>query len=178
MQDPQTPVIFADGTAFYADLSKKYIQHSHGLFILAPSGAGKTYFVSHQTESHWIDGDDLWPAAGADPTNDEWESDFALVQEINDRSDIITHQAKKLGFWIVGSSNHHLKPDAIVLPPWEKHVTYITNRESSHYDGGAKQADLQSVQEHRAWIAKWEDQGVPRFDSVDDAVAFLVSKTT
>lgn len=38
-----TPVIFADGTAFYNNLAKGYIRHDRGLFILAPSGSGKTF---------------------------------------------------------------------------------------------------------------------------------------
>jgi hypothetical protein len=46
------PVIFTDGTHYFSELAKKYTQHTKGFFILAPSGAGKTYFIHNQTEKH------------------------------------------------------------------------------------------------------------------------------
>jgi hypothetical protein len=168
-----TPVIFADGMSFYAELAKTYIRHTNGLFILAPSGAGKTHFVNKQTDMHWIDGDYLWPAANADLSDDSWSDDREMVEEINIKSDVITHQAKKLGFWIIGSSNSFLKPDAIVLPDWETHAKYIRNRESTDYDGGAKTEDYGGVLAHRDIIARWEKQGVPCFSSIEKAAAEL-----
>jgi hypothetical protein len=171
--------MFTDGKSVYSELAKQYITHDKGLFILAPSGSGKTYFVNHQSavEKHWIDGDLLWIATNADPTGDEWDDDPVLVQEINDRCDIITYQAKKLGFWIMGSSNSSLRPDAIVLPPWEKHIQMIRKREQCDYDGGAKEEDLNGVKAHRGWIARWEAKGVPQFSSIDDAVGALAPKS-
>lgn len=171
--DPDTPVIFTDGTSFYAELAKTYIRHAKGLFILAPSGTGKTYFVDNQTEMHWIDGDYLWPAAKADLSDDSWNSNKEMVEGINIKSDVITYQAKKLGFWIVGSSNSFLKPDAIVLPDWETHKKYIRDREATHYDGGAKVEDYDGVLAHRDIIARWEKQGVPCFKSIQEAAADL-----
>ena len=167
-----TPVVFANGTKFYQKLGKKYIRHKKGLFILAPSGSGKTYFVNRQKQANWIDGDYLWLASNADLSSDEWDADYEEVQEINDRSDVITHQAKKLGFWIVGSSNNSLKPDAIVLLPWRKHVAYIKKRQIDNYDGGATVKDLSGVIKHRRWIRKWKKQGVPCFYSIDEAAEF------
>lgn len=171
--DINTPVIFSDGTVFFNDLSKKYIRHGRGLFILAPSGAGKTYFVNKQEQKHWIDGDLLWPMANADKTEDGWNSSFELVMEVNNKSDVITHEAKKLGFWIIGSSNNFLKPDAIVLPDWSLHKKYIVGREMNVYDGGAKKEDFNGVKSHRAWIRKWKKQGVPCFLSVEEAANYL-----
>lgn len=168
-----TPIIFADGSVFFQGLAKEYARHKRGLFILAPSGAGKTRFVNNQTKKHWIDGDYLWPAANADTTGDEWGYDFETVQEMNNRSDVITQQAKKMGFWIIGSSNNFLKPDAIVLPPWRTHVKYITTREHGNYDGGATSHDLQGVLNHRRWIRKWKKHGVPCFTSIDEAASYL-----
>ncbi len=128
-----TPVIFTDGTDFFDDLAEKYVRHNKGLFILAPSGSGKTYFVDRQTKKHWIDGDYLWPAANADLSSDEWSYDVAQVDGINAKSDVITNEAKKLGFWIIGSSNKFIIPDAIVLPPWDTHVEYVRKRQGDNY---------------------------------------------
>ena len=132
------PVIFSDGTAFFSDLSKDYIHHKEGYFILAPSGSGKTFFTNKQTQRHWIDGDVLWPMANADNTEDSWTDSFDLVMEVNNKCDVITNEARKLGFWVVGSSNNFLKPDAIVLPEWILHKKHIIHREQQSYDGGAK----------------------------------------
>jgi hypothetical protein len=164
-----SPIIFSDGIAFYEALSKTYIRHKKGLFILAPSGAGKTYFVDRQTEKHWIDGDYLWPATNADLTSEEWQYDPDLVKEINMRCDIITNQAKKLGFWVIGSSNDSLRPDAIVLPEWETHLRYIQHREENSYDGGATSNDINRLLAHREIIARWTKDGVPTFTSINKA---------
>lgn len=172
---PSTPIVFTDGHAIYEELAKQYITHDRGLFILAPSGAGKTHYVQNQSPDarHWIDGDVLWTVTNADPTDDKWNSDSDQVQEVNDRCDVITYQSKKLGFWIIGSSNRCLKPDAIVLPRWETHVAYIKVREHCAYDGGAKEANLVGVQAHRKWIEHWEAEGVPVFESVAEAAKSL-----
>src|SRR3989339_1217146 len=111
------PLIFTDGSSVYAKLTKEYITHKKGFFIMAPSGAGKTYFIKNQKEKHWIDGDDLWKAAKAHPKDGWWLEKISLIDEIDQRCDVITVQAKKLGFWIMGASNYWLKPDAIVIPP-------------------------------------------------------------
>ena len=166
-----SPVIFADGTEFYKKLAVDYIQHDKGLFILAPSGSGKTFFVNNQTTWDWIDGDYLWPATGADLSSDEWGD--GDIEMINIKSDIITIQAKNLGFWIIGSSNSFLRPDAIVIPPLEKHIEYISKRETGDYDGGAKSANMEEVMEHRKIILRWGDKGVPCFQSIGAATEFL-----
>jgi hypothetical protein len=174
--DPETPLIFADGTSVYNELGKKYITHKVGYFILAPSGAGKTHFVKSQDEMNWLDGDDLWMAANAQPDGKWWLGGIDNITEVDQRSDVITIQAKKLGFWIVGASNSFLKPDAIVIPNWQTHQGWIASREKSNYDGGATTGELDQVVSHREWIAKWEEQGVPKFETVDEAASFLASQ--
>lgn len=168
-----TPVIYSDGTKLYDELGKTYIKHKHGLFILAPSGVGKTHFVRSQYQKHWIDGDDLYPKANADLTNHDWVYDSELVEEINIKSDVITMEARKQGFWVLGASNSFLKPDAIVIPEWEDHVKLIMHRDAGRSDGGATQADLDSVLRHREIILRWEQDGVPRFHSIEDAVSTI-----
>jgi hypothetical protein len=171
--DTSTPVIFSDGTVFFDNLSRDYIRHHKAYFILAPSGAGKTRFVNSQQEKHWIDGDVLWPSANADLSHDGWDVPFEAVMEINNKSDVITHEAKKLGFWIIGSSNNWLKPDAIVLPKWSRHKLHIAKREKTIYDGGATTSDLEGIKSHRDWIRKWRKHGVPCFLSVEEAAHYL-----
>ena len=104
--DPKAPLVFADGSEIYKKFAKEYITHKRGFFIMAPSGAGKTYFIKAQKEKHWIDGDAFWEAANAHPRGAWWLEPLAVVDEIDQRSDVITAQAKKLGFWIMGASNN------------------------------------------------------------------------
>jgi hypothetical protein len=99
--DPETPLVFSDGTEVYDKLAKKYITHKTGYYILAPSGSGKTYFVNSQTEKHWLDGDELWMAAKAHPNGVWWLDSIDKIQEIARRSDIITEQAKSWDFGLL-----------------------------------------------------------------------------
>lgn len=167
------PVIFADGTEAYDSLAQTYTQHDSGRFILAPSGSGKSYFVNNQAAKNWVDGDHLWVTTGADYSNDEWNESFEDIMEINARSDVITHQAKKQGFWVIGSSNLFLQPDAIVIPEWETHLKYISSRETGNYDGGATTDDLDGLKAHIQWIKETWTNKVPFFNSIEDAVKFL-----
>lgn len=174
--DPDTPLVFADGTAIYAEFGKEYKVHKKGFFIMAPSGAGKTYFVNQQKEKDWIDGDQLWEATGAAPKGEWWLAGDQAINEVDQRSDAITVQAKKLGFWVIGASNYWLVPDASVLPDWETHKRYIEFREKNNYDGGATSDRLDQVLGHRKWIEKWAKQNnVPIFPSVQEAADYLSS---
>lgn len=133
----KTPLMFSDGSAVYDKFKKEYKTHKKGFFVLAPSGAGKTHFVKNQKAKHWIDGDILWAETNAHP-KEEWWLDEESIPEVDQKSDIVTVQAKKMGFWIMGASNYWLKPDAVVIPNWSKHKKYIKIREENNYDGGAK----------------------------------------
>lgn len=173
--DPKTPLIFSDGTEVYKKFAKEHITHKKGFFIMAPSGSGKTYFIERQKEKHWLDGDSLWEITNAHPKGEWWLWEGEAIDEIDQRSDVITVQAKKLGFWIIGASNFWLKPDAIVLPHWSTHKKYIMDREKNNYDGGAKSDRLGQVLGHRKWIRQWAKKGVPVFNSVAEATNYLAS---
>ena len=157
------------------EFSTKYMTHENGLFILAPSGAGKTYFVDHQTKKNWIDGDKLWTEAGAQPNRAWWLEGMPVISEIDRRCDKVTEMAKEKGLWIMGASNNYLKPDAIVIPDWEEHKKLIYLRETTNYDGGATSDRLDQVVGHRKWILEWEKKGVPKFESIREAVDYLTS---
>lgn len=173
---PSIPLVFADGTNVYNKLAKKYIKHKVGYFILAPSGVGKTHFINNQKEPHWIDGDDIWAAAKAHPEGEWWLEEIPIIDEIDQRSDVITVEAKKLGFWIMGASNNWLKPDAVVIPDWDTHMKYISTRENTNYDGGLTSENVERVKSSRIWMSRWEKEGTPIFKSVEEAVNYLVDK--
>jgi hypothetical protein len=174
--DDTTPVVFTDGTKVYEDLAKTYKTHKVGYFILAPSGAGKTHFVNAQKQSDWIDGDVLWMTAKAHPEGEWWLKPLDEIMEIERRSDIITTQAKKLGFWIIGTDCYSIVPDAIVIPHWSTHKKYIRMRESGDYDGGATSAQFEGLLRARKWMAGFARKGVPKFNSVSEAASYLAKK--
>lgn len=168
--------MFTDGSATFKKFTDKYITHKKGFFIIAPSGSGKTYFIERQKENHWMDGDTLWEDTNAHPKGYWWLESGKVLDEIDQRSDFITVEAKKLGLWIIGASNNWLKPDAIVLPHWSTHKKYIKDRERlDNYDGGATSNRLSQVLGHRRWIRKWAKQGVPVFKSVQEAAEYLAA---
>jgi len=172
-------VTFTDNQAFYDDFAKKYRRHSKGLFILAPSGAGKTHYCKNQQEPHWIDGDDLWIGSGAHPAGVEWWTGGEdVIHRVDQRSDVVTMEAKLQGFWIMGASCYWLKPDAVVIPDWDTHTSYIREREENHYDGGAKSDALDQVKVHIAEIKEWHTtHGVPLFSSIEEAVRTLADSS-
>ncbi|MFA7209241.1 MAG: hypothetical protein WC120_03060 [Parcubacteria group bacterium] len=152
---------------------KEFVRHKSGLFIVAPSGAGKTYFVDRQKDKNWIDGDKLWEKSGAHPKRAWWLESEDVMDEIDRRSDEVTKRAIEKGLWIMGASNNWLRPDAVVVPEWEKHKSFIKKREETNYDGGATSDRLGQVMGHRNWISKWKEKGVPIFDSIEEAADYL-----
>src|SRR3989344_6053255 len=169
------PLTFADGSKVWEPFLKEHVVHKKGYFIMAPSGAGKTFFIERQKEKHWIDGDTLWEATNAHPKGPWWTWPGDLIDIVDQRSDIITIQAKMLGLWLIGASNSFLPPDAIVIPDWRTHKKYIQTREKENYDGGATSDRLSSVVRHRNWIKRWTKKGVPLFKSVQEATDYLAS---
>lgn len=172
----RTPVIYADGTAFYNQLAQEYIAHEMGFFILGPSGVGKSHYYRNQPADarHWIDADRVWRWSKAMPKGAWWEKGIDVISEVEARCDVVTQSAKNQGFWLIGSSNRWLKPDAIVIPRWQTHVKLIKKRELN-FDGGARSTpeDLAQLKRHRAEISLWMKQDVPKFYSVAEAVHYL-----
>ena len=158
----------------FREFSKGTVPHSRGFFILAPSGTGKTYFITHQVKKNWIDGDKLWVATGAHPDRAWWTEGLEVIKMVDAQSDAVTEEAKKRGFWIMGASNSYLVPDAVVLPPWEENVEYIRKREQGNYDGGLKTSQLEQLKSHREEIENMsKNKNVPIFKSIPEAVSFL-----
>ncbi len=174
--EQNTPIVFTDGSSIYDKLKHEYITHEKGFFIYGPSGVGKTYYIKHQKEKHWIDGDVLWEACRAFPKGDWWNLSGEEIDVIERRADVITEQAKKLGFWIIGASSVNMVPDAIVIPDFETHFKYIKYREEHDYDGGIKSDDVEKIKRNREYYSRFKDFGVPIFTSVDEAVLYLQKK--
>lgn len=174
--DFKTPLMFTDGSKTWEPFIKNSITHKKGYFIMAPSGVGKTYFLDRQKEKHWVDGDTLWEEMNAHPKGEWWTWGGGIIETIDQRSDVITIQAKNLGLWVIGASNAFLQPDAIVIPHWSTHKKNIATREKENYDGGATTARLSSVLWHRNWIRQWKKKGVPEFKSVQGATDYILKK--
>lgn len=173
LYDENTPLVFTDDTDVYNELKKEYITHKKGYFIYGPSGVGKTYFINNQKVKNWIDGDILWSTTKAFPDGEWWNLSGDEIDFIERRADIITEQAKKLGFWIIGASSVNMIPDAIVIPDFETHLKYIKKREETNYDGGIKSDDIDKIKNNREYYSRFEKNGVPIFKSVDDAVYYI-----
>jgi hypothetical protein len=172
--DENTPLVFTDGTEIYRKLAATYKTHKKGFFIIAPSGAGKTYFVDHQKVKNWIDGDTLWMATNAHPEGEWWLQSLEAIQDIERRSDIITTQAKKLGFWIIGTDCYAILPDAVVLPDLETHKRYLQIRtDNPDNDGGQTIDMLDNILRARKYMQSFADKGVPVFTSIAEAVNHL-----
>ncbi len=172
-----SPVVFTSGDKVIQKYLIEYKVHKKGLFILAPSGSGKTYFVKHQEEKNWIDGDELWNAAGAHPEGAWWTQGLEMIEWVDQRSDVITAEAIKLGLWIIGASNYWLIPNAVVIPDWETHKKYIIEREKNNYDGGATSDMFDQVQNHRKWMEERAQKfDIPVYKSIKEATEFLSRK--
>ncbi|MFA6184312.1 MAG: hypothetical protein WC682_04390 [Parcubacteria group bacterium] len=166
--------IFCDGEDVLKKFREKYVTHTKGFFILAPSGSGKTYFVKNQAKQDWIDGDEIWMATNAHPQTNWWTEGIDVINEVEQKSDIITKQAKEAGLWIMGASCYWLMPDAIVLPDWSINKKYIKYREANNYDGGAKSDALDQVKNHRKYMQKIARKNkIPIFKSIGEAVDYL-----
>lgn len=171
------PIVFADGTDYFNQLEKKYKRHDKGLFIMTPSGAGKTYFCKQQKEPHWIDGDDLWLETGAMPESAWWDQGAHVINRVEQRCDTITAAAVDSGYWILGSANFWLKPNAIVIPTLDVLMKQIKQREQEGYDGGLKAEHLEQLITHIGIIRDWSIKfGVPEYRSVQEAVEALTKQ--
>lgn len=168
------PVAFIDGKDVFKKFMDEYIVHSKGLFILAPSGTGKTHYVKNQKEKHFIDGDEIWTATGAAPDYPWWTMGLEVMMQVDQRSDVVTMYAKELGLWILGASQYWLRPDGIVIPDWETHKKYILYREQNNYDGGATSNDHEQVLGHIEYMRELaKKENVPIFQSIEEAVEVL-----
>lgn len=171
------PTIFTDGSEYFKQLEQKFIRHKKGFFIMTPSGAGKTYFCRKQSEPHWIDGDDLWLETGAMPNEPWWDQGVDVINRVEQRCDVITASAVDSGYWILGSVNFWLKPDAIVIPTLDVLMKQIKQRQQDGYDGGLKEEHIEQLITHIGIIRDWKIKyDVPEFKTIQSAIEALTSR--
>lgn len=171
-------LIYTDGSDYFSNLENNFKKHKKGLFILTPSGAGKTHFCKQQSDNDWIDGDDLYIETGAQPPIEYewWNKGPHIINRIEQRCDVITAEAVDQGYWIMGSINYWLKPDAIVIPPIDTLMKQIRQRQIDGYDGGLKEEQFEQLIVHIGIIRDWSiKHNVPEFKSIEDAVSQLTS---
>lgn len=170
-------VIFADGKDYFASIESRYKRHEKGLFIMTPSGAGKTYYTSRQAEPDWIDGDTVLIESGAQPDMDWWNQGVPVIERVEQRCDIITQQFRDKGYWIMTSINFWLEPDAIVIPDWETLTQRIATRQQNNYDGGMTSEHHEQLKKGIEIIERWHtEKGVPKFESIEEAVRTLTGQ--
>lgn len=164
-------------TRVFDRFAKETIPHTRGYYILAPSGSGKTHYVQHQKERHWIDGDDLWTATGAEPDYEWWNASSKVIWKIEEACDHVTEEAKKRGLWIIGASQATIVPDAIVLPPREKNIAFIKARQEGKYDGGYTTDNLDQLDSDRTAALKLaKERSIPVFASIEEAHEYISAK--
>ena len=167
-------VVFKNGDEYFNRLESQYNRHEKGLFILTPSGAGKTYYASRQSQPDWIDGDIVLTETGAQPDTDWWNQGVPVIERVEQRCDVITQQFRDQGYWIMTSINWWLKPDAIVIPDWDVLTQQIAHRQENGYDGGMTSEQHEQLKKGREIIERWHtEKGVPRFTSIEEAVKTL-----
>ena len=118
----------------------------------------------------------MWCDAGAQPQPETkwWDKGLDVINRVEQRCDIITADARDKGFWIMGSVNYWLKPDAIVIPDWETLTKQIKMRQEGDYDGGLTENHHEQLKNHIKVIEEWNTKhGVPRYSSVQEAVGAL-----
>ena len=145
-----------------------------------PRPRAKTHFCKHQAQPDWVDGDSIWGESGADPFPFQWWKDgLHTIQRVSQRCDVITADAVDRGFWIIGSTNYWLQPNAIVVPPRDILIRNIEKRgQADHqYDGGLEKDQFHQLERGIAWLrSKWLPLGVPEFESIERATQGLAER--
>jgi len=157
---------FTEAEDIYDDFDKEYRRHSKGAIILAPPGSGKTTFVNNQLGElkNWIDSDNLFGDKGL---NIDWVGSHNEKLSYM-RADYMLEQSKQYGYKIIGALFWKYVADAVVILPYEKHLEYYLSR---------KDLDRTKIKKIREVFLKHaEENNIPVFDNIEDAVKFLDNK--
>lgn len=160
---------FIDGKDIADDFNTEYKRHKKGYVLLAPPGAGKSYFISKQTgtDKHWIDSDMIM---GPKSLNVQWNNKSGTVDEILGylRADYMLTQCKMYGYRIMGSLFWEYKADAMVIPPLKLHKKYTEKRKD--LDNNNLNKMRQIFRNHA------KNNNIPIFNSIKNAVKYLEKK--
>lgn len=104
--------------------------HAQGTVVLAPPGAGKSTFVA--TNRRWVDIDNvLGTTPGLNFHTESWHAKAHTQDETArhyQQCDSYLRILKNRGIWVVGSLFWDYVPDAILIPPEEKHRQWVAAR--------------------------------------------------
>lgn len=132
-------------------------------FIVAPSGSGKTYWVS--THDDCVDADSLFEW----PKTPKWWLDPELAEKVNKRNhDILVEWLSgvkdgKIAFY---ADTLGLMPDSAVLIPEDLHLFYLNSKNQPLQPGPE---DITTIRES----FKKQNISAPVFDSFSRAVSFV-----
>lgn len=130
---------------------------ARGAVILAPPGAGKSYWIQKHPEAGWEDADMLYEHdENFEGTASEEEKE-AYYKNIDQR----LQESRDKGVKVLSSLFWEFVPDAVVIPDEKVHKQYVKNREDLNWD---------FVQEIRKIL---NDMDVPHFKKIDDAVNWI-----
>lgn len=162
--------IFADGNNAFKTIDKVHNKHEKGIVILGPPGIGKSTWLRKQPKvkgkKDWIDSDYLSFRMQLNHNlNRNNENDFKLGML---RADYMLEQSKLMGYRIIGALFWQYKADAVVIPPLNTHLKYLSKR---------KDLDKSSIKKSRKIFkdhAKKFD--IPIFDSIEKAVEYTTKQ--
>jgi hypothetical protein len=139
------------------------VQNDTGYIILGPPATGKTTFVEGQGVKKWIDADDLIGDCGVN-----WhlhENDQKWFKETYMTIDAILENARNAKLCVIGALFWGIVPDAIVIPPLDVHLRYMSTRVD---------LDAESVMNIRGILENVASENkIPTFESCREAVDFL-----
>lgn len=124
--------------------------------IVAPPGAGKSYWIEHNPDKGWEEGDDLYPQEGRYD-----ERTMAMLKE----HERLNNEFKMEGKKVMTSDWYNLKGvDAVVLPAMRE---VLENSKGEQREGN-------DVAQSYYWLIKYaHKKDVPIFHSFDEAVDFI-----
>ena len=164
--------MFANASNIYKQIDKDYTKHENGYVIIAPPGAGKSYFVRNLNNNNgkkkdFIDGDLLLPKLGVNWKIGKFpEPDFVLSYK---RADLMLEQSRQYGYRILTSTFFEFNGDALVLPKIKDHKELVKKRKDLTWNY------VLQLRKRFEWFAK-NYYNTPIFETFDEAIEYLNKK--
>jgi len=81
------------------DYAQHVKRHTQGKFVVAPNGAGKSYYIEHDVGKNWVDQDPFLEAIGIHTRGSD-----GLSEHIMKAADNATATLKQQGVWVMGAT--------------------------------------------------------------------------
>ena len=139
------------------------VLHPKGRLVVAPNGAGKSYYVEHQAQKDWLDQDPYLEQVDI-PTKSSDKLSEATMQQ----ADKATLALKRAGAWVLGATWWDpANVDAFVIPS----AAVTQTRLAAKSDKFDKDFYEKNVQPHIETIRKVaKEHEIPIYDSFEDIV--------